>query len=107
MIRIILGALCIVLGLFVCVMSVVGLFRFRYVLNRMHAAALADTMGLFLCLLGTALLTGLTPLTCKLALAWIFMWIASPVASHLVARVELLLVGRLPDGTDQERGLEL
>ena len=35
------------------------------------------------------------------------MWIASPVASHLVARVELLLVGRLPDGTDQERGLEL
>ena len=107
MIRLILGAVCIVLGLFVCTMAVVGLFRFRYVMNRMHAAALADTMGLFLCLAGTALIAGFTPMSAKLALAWVFMWIASPVASHLVARVELLLVGHLPDGTDRERGLEL
>ena len=47
MIRLILGLALLALGLFVCCVSVLGVFRFRYVLSRMHAASLADTMGLF------------------------------------------------------------
>ena len=48
MIRLIVGLVLLALGLFVCCVSVLGVFRFRYVLSRMHAASLADTMGLFL-----------------------------------------------------------
>ena len=32
-------------GLFVLVTGVVGVFRFRYALSRIHAAALLDTLG--------------------------------------------------------------
>ena len=52
MIRLIVGLVLLALGLFVCCVSVLGVFRFRYVLSRMHAASLADTMGLFLVLFG-------------------------------------------------------
>ena len=84
-----------------------GVFRFRYVLSRMHAASLADTMGLFLVLLALAVLSGFTVMTAKLVIVWIFMWIASPVATHLIARMEALLIGRLPDGRDRGEAQDL
>ena len=34
-------------GLFVFFSAVLGLFRFDYVLNRMHAAAVGDSLGIF------------------------------------------------------------
>ena len=52
--RFILCALLMLLGLIFEISAVVGVFRFRYVLNRMHAAAMGDTMGVFLMLLGLA-----------------------------------------------------
>ncbi|MDD3164944.1 MAG: monovalent cation/H(+) antiporter subunit G [Oscillospiraceae bacterium] len=107
MIRIIIGSVLILLGLFVCCVAVLGLFRFRYVMSRMHAAALGDTMGLFLTLAGTVVLAGLTALSAKIAIVWILMWIASPVASHLIARMEILLVGTLPDGSDREEASDI
>ena len=45
-------ALLMALGLFFEISAVIGVFRFRCALNRMHAAALGDTMGIFLMLLG-------------------------------------------------------
>ena len=107
MIRLILGLALLALGLFVCCVSVLWVFRFRYVLSRMHAASLADTMGLFLTLLGIAVLSGFTVMTAKLAITWVFMWIASPVSSHLIARMETLLIGRLPDGRDRGEAQDL
>ena len=35
-------------GLFVLITGVVGQFRFHYVLNRMHAASMGDSLGLLL-----------------------------------------------------------
>jgi multicomponent Na+:H+ antiporter subunit G len=106
-IRLIVGLVLLALGLFVCCVSVLGVFRFRYVLSRMHAASLADTMGLFLVLLALAVLSGFTVMTAKLVIVWIFMWIASPVATHLIARMEALLIGRLPDGRDRGEAQDL
>ena len=45
-IREIIAAICIVIGLFVFLCSILGIYRFKYALNRMHAAALGDTMGI-------------------------------------------------------------
>ena len=42
-----------------------------------------------------------------LVIVWIFMWIASPVATHLIARMEALLIGRLPDGRDRGEAQDL
>ena len=45
-------ALCVVGGLFALFTALLGLFRFDYALNRLHAAAIADTLALGLVLLG-------------------------------------------------------
>ena len=45
-------------GLFVFFSAVLGLFRFDYVLNRMHAAAVGDSLGIFCVLIGLMLLHG-------------------------------------------------
>ena len=60
-----------------------------------------------LVLLALAVLSGFTVMTAKLVIVWIFMWIASPVATHLIARMEALLIGRLPDGRDRGEAQDL
>ena len=88
--RFILCALLMLLGLVFEISAVVGVFRFRYVLNRMHAAAMGDTMGIFLMLLGLAVANGLSMLSLKLMLLVLLFWLTSPVSSHLIGRLELV-----------------
>ena len=88
--RFILCALLMLLGLFFEVSAVIGVFRFRYVLNRMHAAAMGDTLGILFLLLGLAVANGASMLSVKLLLLVALFWMASPVASHLIGRLELV-----------------
>ena len=76
-------------GLVFCCIGVFGLFKFKYAANRMHAAAIVDTLGISLCMIGFAvsapdLFSGL-----KLVLVIVFWWLSSPVASHLLCRLEI------------------
>lgn len=77
------------LGLAVMCIGVYGVFRFRYAANRMHAAALNDTLGAGLCLLGLAIAAPDFFTGCKLVLVVLFLWLSSPVASHLLCRLEV------------------
>ena len=54
-IRFILTALLMIAGLVIFGISTFGVFRFKYAVNRMHAAAMGDTMGVGLCLVGMAI----------------------------------------------------
>ena len=88
-IRFILTAVLVLAGLAFCCVGVYGMFKFKYAANRMHAAAIVDTMGISLCMLGFAisapdLFSGL-----KIALVIVFWWLSSPVASHLLCRLEI------------------
>ena len=76
-------------GLFVFITTMLGIFRFRYVLNRLHAAAKGDTMGIFLTLLSLMVLSGLNVTTLKLFLLIVFIWLSNPVSSHLIAHLEV------------------
>ena len=88
-IRFILGALLMTAGLAVFGLSVFGVYRFRFVLNRMHAAAMGDTLGILLVLGGLIVLSGFTALSLKLLLTIVMLWLTSPVSSHLIARLEV------------------
>ncbi len=88
MVRFIIAAVFICAGIFVFAAATFGIFRFRYVLNRMHIAAQCDTMGALLSLVGVMILTGFTFTTLKLILVIAFIWAASPLASHLIAKAE-------------------
>ena len=88
LIRFALGMIFLLIGMFLFVIQIIGLFRFQYVLNRMHSAAMGDTLGIGSSLLGLMLLSGWNFTTLKLALVIIFLWCSSPVSSHLIARLE-------------------
>ncbi|MCI6813358.1 MAG: monovalent cation/H(+) antiporter subunit G [Lachnospiraceae bacterium] len=83
------GALILLSGLFLFGIEVFGSYRFRFVLNRMHSAAIGDTLGIGLCMLGLMIFNGLNLTSVKILLVIIFLWFASPVSSHLIARFEV------------------
>ena len=89
-------------GLLVIAVSILGLFRLRDALERIHAGALTDTLGVLLILSGTALLCGLSGHTLKILLLLVILWMTNPVSSHLLARMEL--VTGLDIDPDQKTG---
>lgn len=88
-IRFFAGAALLLFGLGIFAIEMIGVFRFRYVLNRMHAAAMGDTLGIGFSLVGLMLMSGWNFTTLKLLLVIVFLWFSSPVSSHLIARLEV------------------
>lgn len=88
-IRFLLGAALLLAGAFVMVTAVIGNFRFNYVLCRMHAAGLGDTLGIILIFAGITVLCGVSVFTLKLAAVIALLWVSSPVASHMIMRMEI------------------
>jgi len=82
------AALLMLAGLLAFITSMIGIYRFKYVLNRIHVAAKCDTMGIFLTLLSLMVISGFNMTTLKLLLLIVFMWILNPVSSHLIAHLE-------------------
>ena len=66
MIRFIIAAIFIVAGIFVFAAAAFGVFKFKYVLNRMHVAAKCDSLGALLILVGCMILGGFSFMTLKL-----------------------------------------
>ncbi|MBE5811342.1 MAG: monovalent cation/H(+) antiporter subunit G [Clostridiales bacterium] len=91
MIRLIACILLTAAGLCCLVSGVVGVFRFKYALNRLHAAAILDTVGILLMLLGVIVATGFTLTSAKLLVVIAFLWLTSPVAGHLIGRMEITI----------------
>ena len=84
----ILGVGLLLIGIGIFFIQLLGVFKFKYVLNRMHAAAMGDTLGIGASLLGLMILTGFSFTTLKMGLIICFLWLASPVSSHLISRLE-------------------
>ena len=87
-IRFILGSIFILIGMVIFFTELFGVFHFKYVLNRMHAAAMGDTLGISACLIGLMIFSGLNFTTLKLFLIVVFLWFSSPVSSHVLSRLE-------------------
>lgn len=87
--RLIIGILFLLASLTFFVIEVMGVFRMKYVLNRMHSAAIGDALALLLAFIGLIVLNGINFTTFKLFMVPIFMFATSPVSSHLIARMEI------------------
>ena len=88
-IRFLAGAALRVCGLGIFTVELIGVYRFKYVLNRMHAAAMGDTLGIGFSLMGLILMNGLNFTSLKLFFVIVFLWFSSPASSHLIARLEV------------------
>ena len=90
-IRLIACAILTIAGLCCLVSGVVGVFRFKYALNRLHAAAILDTVGILLMLLGVIVAVGFDVTSLKLLVVIGLLWLTSPVSGHLIGRMEITI----------------
>ena len=89
-IRFALSAACLVTGLVFMILAVVGVNRFHRALNRMHAAAMGDTLGILFVFAGLILIRGFSMDSLKLFLVILFFWTAGPVSGHMISRLEAM-----------------
>ena len=94
-IRFVLAALCMALGLVFMISAVFGVNRFHHALNRMHAAALGDTLGILFVILSLIIMKGFSMDSLKLSMVIVFFWVASPVSGHMISRLEAMTDERL------------
>ena len=96
-IQFIVAAIFIITGVITLILATFGVNRFDRALNRMHAAAMNDTLGILFVLLGLMVLKGMTMISLKFLLIILFLWFASPVSSHLIARLEVTVNEKLEE----------
>ena len=90
-IRFTLTAIFMLVGLFILLTGVVAQFRFKYALNRMHAASMGDSLGLLFILISVCISCQDIWMILKCVLVILFLWITSPTGAHLIARLEMTL----------------
>ena len=90
MIRTLIATLFFIMAAFLFVTEVIGLYKFDYVLSRIHAAALGDTFGLLFTALGVIVLKGFRLVSLKLLLIPVFFYLTGPELTHLIGKVEIL-----------------
>lgn len=87
-IQVISGVLFLTAGIIMSAISIFGVFKFKYVLNRMHAAAIGDTAAFGLFTIGILILRGPSMTSLKVLLIWLLLWNGSAVASHMLCQME-------------------
>ncbi len=103
-VRFLLSPLLMAAALFTLCTGVLGTWRFRYCLNRLHAAAVNDTLGLLLAMASLITAEGLTLTSLKFLVILVLLWISSPLSSHLIAQQE---ISSAPDLSDHLKTEEL
>ena len=76
-------------GVFFLVAGAAGLLRFPDFYTRMHASGKCDTLGALLVLVGIACHEGASLASVKILLIAAFIFLASPTATHAIARSAL------------------
>ncbi len=75
-------------GVLVEMTAVFGVYKFKYVLNRMHSSAMGDTLGLLLVSTGMCVIWGFSMTTLKIIAMLLLFWLTSPVSCHLLGKLE-------------------
>ena len=89
-------------GLICFVGAATGALRFGYVLNRIHAAGVGDSLGMLLVVAALTVSAGPGWDSLKLWLIVGSMWLTSPVSAHFLGQVEYFTNPRLYDHVRRE-----
>lgn len=89
-IRLMLMIFFIAIGLFTFGVATYGLYKFKYILNRVHVASVCDTLAPLSVLIGLMIYNGFNIFILKLFIILIFMWLTNPVSTHLVSQMEIM-----------------
>ena len=86
-IRFVLFSFFLVAGLLIQLTALIGVNRFRFSINRIHAAGMGDSLGLLLISMAALVYTGWNDMTMKIIFIVGFFWLTSPVSGHLLGRL--------------------
>lgn len=98
------GAILILIGSIVSVISAVGIIRFRDIYSRAHAATKTTTLAVLITLVGTFIYVYFDEgyISVRLMLGIIFVFITAPVSGHLVLRAAYRSKVKLADETAED-----
>jgi len=103
------GALLILIGSIISVISAFGIIRFPDVYSRAHAATKSSTLAVLITLVGAFLYFLMTDgtVSVRLLLGIVFVFITSPTAGHLIIRAAYKSNVKMTDTTvvDELKGL--
>lgn len=85
-IKIILTAICLIIGCLFIMMAAIGIVRFPDFFARTHPASKGDTLGQAFILLGLMIYEGLTLISFKLLVILVLVLIANPTATFFLAK---------------------
>jgi len=83
--------------------DVFGLFKFKYVLNRMHAGAIGDSFAFTLVMIGLMFISGWNMTSLKLFIALVLLLFSSPVCAHLVVQFEAEVNDKLEEECEVDK----
>ncbi len=79
------------IGCFFIVVTAIGIVRFPDFYSRLHPAGKTDTVGQAFVLIGLMIYEGFSLISIKLMIIVVFIFIASPIATHALAQAAFLL----------------
>lgn len=97
MVRFVLTAAFMGAGVIIIFLALFGVFRFKYVMNRMHCAAMIDSLGIVCIVIGLMIASGQLDAILKLLAVIVLLWVGSPISSHLVSRLEITTDETVPE----------
>lgn len=82
------GAILILIGSIISIISAIGIIRFHDIYSRAHAATKTTTLAVLITLVGTFIYVwlGESHMSVRLMLGIVFVFITAPVSGHLVLR---------------------
>ena len=86
---ILLANVLLILGLLFILAGVLGVLRLPDFYTRLHATGKCDTLGVTFVLLALAIYAGVSLVTVKVLLIWVFIGLANPVATHALGRAAM------------------
>ena len=95
------GSLFIVLGAFFIISGMVGLVRFPDTFTKLHAASVAEVVGIPITLIGLAMIQSKFPDAAKILALIPIIWILGPVAQHALAKAAY----KAKENEDQKNGV--
>ena len=78
------------IGCFFIIVASIGIVRFPDFYSRLHPAGKSDTIGQSLILIGLIIYEGFSMVSVKLLIIVLFVFIASPTATHAVAQAAFM-----------------
>lgn len=98
------GAIIILIGSIISVISAVGIIRFHDIYSRAHAATKTTTLAVLITLVGTFIYAWLGEghISVRLMLGIVFVFITAPVSGHLVLRAAYRANVKMADTTVED-----